>query len=143
MKDVVLPLRVGYFTLLNGMVVGGKTIQVFDSAPIHPASSPYIVIEGIVPISENTKDSFMAEVTVDLVVHTSFQGDYGGGKQADLIVNEILERVIPTPGKSGVSATGFNVYRAKHLRTNGEIQYQDTRTIYPKRVTIEHLVEQI
>lgn len=142
MKDVTLPLRTGYYALLNNMVVEGKTIPVFDMMAPHPAQTPYIIIEGIVPISDNTKDSFISEVTVDLLVYTSFKGDFGGSKLADQIVNAILQKVISSPGKSGVSAAGFNVFMAKQRGTNGEMIGEDTKRTFRKRLTIEHLVEE-
>lgn len=143
MKDLVLPLRTGYYNLLNNMVVGGKIIPVFDMQAPYPAQTPYVIIEGIVPISDNTKDSFNSEVTVDLLVYTTYQGDFGGSRESDLITNEILQRVIPTPGRSGVSAAGFNVYMAKQIGSNSEMSESNTKNTYRRRLTIEHLVEQI
>lgn len=143
MKDIELPLRTGYFNLLNGIVVDGKSIPVFDMQAPFPEQTPYIIIEGILPISGNTKDSFGYEVTVDLLIYTSFQGDFGGRKSGDLIANAVLGLVIPTPGKSGVSAAGFNVYMAKHVGSNPEMSSSDTKRTYRKRLTIEHLAEQL
>ena len=143
MEEVELPIRTGYFSLLNGIVVGGKTIPVFDMAAPIPAQTPYIIIDGILPISENTKDSFLYELTVDLLIYTSYKGDFGSRKQGDLIAREILKRVVPQPGKSGVSAQGFNVYMAKFLASNNEFTNGDTQRTYRKRLTFEHKAHQI
>jgi len=142
-EEVELPIRAGYFSLLSGIVIGGKTIPVFDMVADIPTQTPYIIIDGILPISENTKDSFMYELTVDLLVYTSFKGDFGSRKPGDLIVREILKRVVPSPGKSGVSAAGFNVYMAKFVGSNNELTNGDTQRTYRKRITFQHLAEQL
>lgn len=143
MKDVEYPLRAGYVALLDGLTVGGKSIKVFDLVAPKPEETPYIIIDGIVPISNNTKDDFNSEVTVDLVIYTSYKGDFGGRKEADLIANAALRLVIPTPGKSGVSANGFNVYMAKLVSSNNELDYSVTKRTYRKRVTIEHFIQEL
>lgn len=129
--------------LLDGIVVDGKAIPAFDLRPPYPDKTPYIIIGAITPISNNTKDKFLSEVTVDLLVYTSHKGDFGGRKIADQIENEILQVVIPSPGRSGVSAEGFNVYMAKQLSSNDELSVSDIKNTYLKRITIEHLVEQL
>lgn len=140
MKDVVLPIRTGYYGLLNNMVVDGQTIQVFDMVAPKNVNPPYVVIENIMYINENTKDSFGGEVTVDLLVYDREDGDFGGREQSDKIANEIYRRVIPTPGKSGVSAAGFDVIMARNLGANDEMDYQATGRKYRKRISIEHTV---
>lgn len=143
MEEVELPIRTGYFNLLNGIMVGGKAIPVFDmTAPI-PVQTPYIIIDGILPITENTKDTFLYELTVDLLIYTSYKGDFGGRKAGDLIAREILKKVVPTPGKSGVLAAGFNVYMGKFLASNNEFTNGDTQRTYRKRITFEHKAQQI
>ncbi|MCF0059937.1 hypothetical protein MUK70_11860 [Dyadobacter chenwenxiniae] len=143
MKDVVLPLRVGYLALLDNIVVEGREIQAFDLQADSGVEPPYIVIEGIFQISNNTKDSFGGEVTVDILVYNEFKGDFGGRETTDKITDEILTRVIPVPGRSGVAASGFNVYMAKLVGSNDEMNYANTGRKYRKRITIEHLVEQL
>jgi len=142
-EEVELPIRTGYFNLLNNIVVGEKMIPVYDMVAPIPAQTPYIIIDGILPISDNTKDSFMYELTVDLLIYTSYKGDFGGRKAADLITREILKKVIPTPGKSGVNAAGFNVYMAKFVASNNEFTNGDTQRTYRKRITFEHKADQI
>lgn len=137
------PLRTGYMALLDGIVVDGKQVPAFDMMATYPDKTPYIIISGITPISDNTKDTFMSEVTVDLLVYTSYKGDFGGRKLADQIEDRVLQLVIPSPGRSGVSAEGFNVYMAKQVSTDDELFESDTRNTYRKRITIEHLVEEL
>lgn len=140
MKDVGLPIRRGYFSLLNNMTVNGKQIPVFDMVAPAGVNPPYVIIDQIMYINENTKDSFGGEVTVDLLVQSRYDGDFGGREESDLIANEIYQRVIPSPGKSAVTATGFDVIMARNLGANDEFDYQDTGRKYRKRISIEHTV---
>lgn len=140
MKDVVLPIRRGYFSLLNNMVVDGKPIPAFDMIAPKTAKPPYVVIENIMYINENTKDTFGGEVTVDLLVYDRSDGDFGGRQESDRIANEIYTRVIPSPGKSGVTAAGFDVIMARNLGAQDEMDYQATGRKYRKRISIEHTV---
>jgi len=142
-EEVELPIRIGYYNLLNDLEVGEGLIPVFDMQAPYPESVPYIIIDGIVPVAFNTKDTFGYELTVELLIYTTFKGDFGGRKDSDLIAKEILKKVIPSPGKSGVVAAGFSVYMAKLVTSNNETSYIDTKRIYRKRMTFEHLVEQL
>lgn len=143
MKDPELPIRAGYVQLLNGIVVDGKTISVYDMQAPKTAVSPYIILGEMVSFANNTKDGFGGEVQVNILVLSEFKGDFGGREVTDKIVNRILELSIPTPGKPGITATGFNVYNAVKVGTNDEFDYPETGRKYRKRVTIEHLVEEI
>ena len=143
MKDPELPIRAGYYALLNGIVVDGRAISVYDMQAPEKAVAPYIILGGILSFANNTKDGFGGEVQVNIMALSEFKGDFGGREITDKIVNRILELSIPTPGKAGITATGFNVYSAKKLRTNDEFDYPVTGRKYRKRVTIEHLVQEI
>ncbi len=143
MKDIKLPLRIGYLSLLDGITVNSKVIEVFDMEAPYPENAPYIIIDGIIPVQNNTKDGFLAEVTVELLIYTTYQGDFGGREDADLIADAVLGMLIPSPGRSGVSATGFNVYMAKLITSTDEMSYTDTRRTYRRRLVIEHLVQQL
>lgn len=140
MKDVGLPIRRGYFSLLNNMTVDGKQIPVFDMIAPADVSPPYVIIDQIMYINENTKDSFGGEVTVDFLVQSRYDGDFGGREESDLIANKLYQLAIPSPGRAAVTATGFDVIMAKNLGANDEFDYQDTGRKYRKRISIEHTV---
>lgn len=149
MKDVVKPLRTGYFELLTGITdpnnklyFNDKPVGVFDSRAPHPAKTPYVILSDISTISENTKTSFGNEVTVNLLVYTTFEGDFGGREDAEDICNQILEMIIPRPGWSGVQLEDFNVSSAVLIGMDDEDSYSDTKYTYRKRITIQHLVWQ-
>lgn len=140
MKDVALPIRTGYYSLLNNMTVDGKQIPVFDMVAPVKATPPYVIIDSIMYINENTKDSFGGEVTVDFLVQSRFDGDFGGREESDKIANKLYELSIPSPGKAAVTAAGFDVTMAKNLGANDEFDYQNTGRKYRKRISIEHTV---
>jgi hypothetical protein len=142
-RDIKRPLRIGYISALNGLTVSGKAIKTYDKIAPHGVSAPYIIIDSIVPISNNTKDGFFADVTVDLLIYSTNQGDFGGSEDTDLIVDAVLGIVIPQPGKSGVSAAGFNVYMAKQVGSNDEFEVTNSKRVYYTRLTIEHSVQQL
>lgn len=149
MKDVVKPLRTGYFELLTGITdpnnklyFNDKLVGVYDSRAPYPAKTPYVILSDISVISENTKTSFGNEVTVNLLVYTTFEGDFGGREDAEDICNQILEMVIPRPGWSGVQLEDFNVSSAVLIGMDDEDSYSDTKYTYRKRITIQHLVWQ-
>lgn len=142
MKDVVLPLRIGYVGVLQNMVVGENTLGVYDMIAPSDAQEPYIIIQGISPISNNTKTDFGYDVTVDLLVYSRTDGDFGGREETDLITNKILELLIPTPGKSAVQAAGFNVISAKLVAIEPEFDIENTGRKYRNRITIEHIAWQ-
>lgn len=143
MKDVELPIRAGYYQLLNGITVDGNTIPVYDMQAPNGAKAPYIIISEMVSFANNTKSGFGDQVQVNLLALSEFKGDFGGREVTDRIVNKILELSIPQPGKAGITATGLNVYSAVKVGSNYEFDYPTSGRKYRKRITIEHLVEQI
>ncbi|MCF2517127.1 hypothetical protein [Dyadobacter sp. CY351] len=143
MKDPTKPLMIGYNTLLSGITVSGREVGYYRLQAPYPAKNPMIVLTGFLALNDNTRNTFKCDATVDLMIITSFEGDFGNGELADDIANEVLQRVIPEPGKSGVSAAGFTVASAT-CRGIKDYQYnRDDRTVYEKRITIEHLIYQI
>lgn len=149
MKDVVKPLRTGYYELLTGITdpenklyFNDNIVQVYDSRADYPAKTPYVILSDISTISENTKSSFGNEVTVNLLVYTTFEGDFGGREDAEDICNQIMEMIIPNPGQSGVILDDFTVSNAVLVGMDDEDSYSDTKYTYRKRITIQHLVWQ-
>jgi hypothetical protein len=140
MKDVVLPLRTGYVSLLNNMTVDGKQIPVFDMVAPVRATPPYVIIDSIMYVNDNTKDTFGGEVTVDFLVHARYDGDFGGREETDKIANKLYEIAIPSPGKAAVTAEGFDVTMAKNLGASDEMDYLATGRKYRKRISLEHTV---
>jgi hypothetical protein len=142
MKLVSPALIKGYSDLLHNMEVNGKTIEFFELRAPFPSEEPYIILTSHTTFNENTKDSFNGESIVDLEVVTSFKGDYGNMDLADAITQEVLERVAPAPGKSGVSAEGFTVISAKVTSLSAfDRKYPDS-TKYGNKITFQHFIFQ-
>lgn len=143
MKDIIGPLTVGYCSLLDGMVVGGKTVLFYELSADYNSTEPYILLTSIGTTNVNTRDSFDGSALVYLTVFTSFDGDYGDGALADAIGNEILARVIPQPGRTNIQAEGFNIMGAKLVSSRNYKTDLPDRRIYEKVLVIEHLTEQV
>ncbi|WP_342088015.1 hypothetical protein [Dyadobacter sp. OTU695] len=143
MKDIIGPLTIGYCSLLDGMVVNGKTIRFYELTADYDTLEPYILLTSIGTSNTNTRDSFDGKVIVHLTVFTAFDGDFGDGLLADAIGNEILERVIPLPGTTNIQAEGFNIMGAKLADNRPYKTDLPDRRIYEKVLVIEHLTEQL
>jgi hypothetical protein len=140
MEEILLLLREGYNTTLTGMVVAGKSVKVYDMWADSDAVTPYVIIKNMSWVSENTKDSFGGRVFVNLMVHGESKGDFGGRKPTDLVAAEVLKRVIPTPGKSGVQRTGIDVIMARLDDSDDSHNWQTTGRTYSRSLMIEHIV---
>lgn len=143
MKDIIKPLTVGYCSLLDGMVVDGKTVTFYDMSADFNTFEPYILLNSIGTVNTNTRDSFDGTAVVHLTVYTAFDGDFGNADLADLIGSEILERVIPLPGTTNILAEGFNIMGAKLISNRDYKTELPDRRIYEKVLVIEHLTEQL
>lgn len=143
MKNLTKPLSEGYFTLLDGMLVSGQAINLYYLRAPFEHEGPYVVVTAIYAQTDNDDDTFNSEVVVDLNVYTSFAGDFGTMDDADAITSKILELVIPSPSVSGVHAEGFNIYGAKLRAMRDYVSHLDSKNIFEKRITIEHLICQL
>lgn len=139
MKDTSYPIRKAYYALITGL---GYTC--FDFQATDNATKPYVILSSQTSQSENTKSSFDNRATINIDIVTSFDDGFGGRKALDLIVNAILEAVIPTPSTTGITVAGFNIYSTKKL-----IDFdlpplqQSTQTFFRRIITFEHLIEQV
>lgn len=144
MKDITKPLTIGYFNLLDGMEIEGVTVPFFDLMAGWPEGAPYILLTGIISDNRNTADSFDSVTTVDLLICTWFAGDFGSMNLADAISQEILNRVVPRPGHTNVEAEGFNIMGARLVFSRGlPPDHRQDKTVFEKRLTFEHLTEQL
>jgi hypothetical protein len=139
MKDTAYPVRKAYYTLLNGL---GYTV--FDSKAPDTANKPYIILGSQTSNSENTKTSFDNRVTINIDIVMAYIDGFGGRKDLDLIVDNILDAAIPQAGQSGLTITSFNIVSTKKLTDYSfEPLIQTAQTIYRKVIIIEHLLEQV
>lgn len=139
MKDTAYPTRKAYNTLISGL-----GFSVYDSKAPDNASYPFVILGSQTSNSENTKTSFDNRVTINIDINYSFDDGFGSRKPLDLIVNSILEALIPSPGQTSISITGFNIYSTKKIIDfDFDPNVNDTQTIYRRVITIEHLLEQI
>lgn len=143
MKNVNKPLAEGYFNLLNGIVVEGKTVALHYLKAVYPTEAPYMVITGMYTQNENDNSDFWGYTTVDLNIYTEFQGDFGSMNLADEIANALMEILMPAPGVTPLQAEGFNVSTCKMRGSRDYNDTSDDKSTYEKKITLEHLIFQI
>lgn len=110
MKWAGYQLRKAYFDAIgNNVTVSGNPIKVYDmEAPIGSAR-PFIIIGSYVQTNDlNTKDGFGGTGTLNVEVNTEVIAPFGGRKQADEIMNSVLNRVHATTGSINLTSTDFN-----------------------------------
>lgn len=142
MEDVELALRTAYFNLLNGIVVGGKSIPFYDGKAPYEAAEPYIIWSSCAQVDDNTKSEFGTVVTIDLMVYQSYFGDFGGMEEADAIAGAVTKAVMPSPGVHGPTPIGLQIVTTKLLGIHREFTRLNTKDTYYKRVTIRHMISQ-
>lgn len=101
MKDSGIILREKIMSVLNERFkYKGRKVMCYDgdAVPIE-AKAPYIIMNDIVAtsIGAGDKDSFANDVSVLMEVVTKFRDGVGGRRDADLIGNEVKERLITFP----------------------------------------------
>jgi len=108
MKDCFYQYRKGLYEALAALTYEGELIPVMEYAAAEQAT-PYIQILGMNSSYERDDDKFTQNVTTDIQVVTSHEGDPGkfGSLQSDTIMNSIMELLIT----KGVTVAD----RAKHI----------------------------
>jgi hypothetical protein len=138
MKDTSYPIRKAYYALITGL---GYTC--FDFKASDTAVKPYVILSSQTSQSEGTKNRFGSRATINIDIITSFDDGFGGRKGLDLIVNNILQAVMPSPGETAILCEGFNIYSIKKLIDfDFEPLQQSTQTIFRRIITFEHLIEE-
>lgn len=139
MKDTSYPIRKAYYALITGL---GYTC--FDFQATDNAVKPYVILSSQTSQSEGTKNRFGNRATINIDIVTSFDDGYGGRKVLDLMVDAILQAVMPSQGTTAITATGFNIYSTKKLIDfDFPPLQQSTQTIFRRVITFEHLIEEV
>jgi hypothetical protein len=97
MKDVNLPLRKAYYTMLTGIIYNSASIPVYYAFKPADKVHPYWVIFGnITTVDESTMNSQGVAKSVQVTVHTEGVA-VNDGVAADEIAGKILEAIKSTP----------------------------------------------
>jgi hypothetical protein len=138
MRDLQLPLRTAYFNRLTGL---GLTVFEKD-AVLSNAVTPYVIISEIDTKEDSNKADFghKAAVLLDIVTKAPIN-QVGGGKQRDLIANQIFSVI--NSKTSFIIDENFQSVNLKitYDRTlNGDT---DTDRVYRRLIRFEHNIRQI
>lgn len=138
MRDPQLPLKTAYFTRLTDL---GLTAFEKDAVPKN-AVTPYVIISDIDSKEESNKTDFghKAAVLLDIVTKAPIN-QIGGGKQRDLIANQIFSVVnSKTPFIIDENFQSVNLKITSDRTLNGDT---DTDRVYRRLIRFEHIIRQI
>jgi hypothetical protein len=138
MRDLQLPLKTAYFTELTNL---GLTAFEKDAVP-KGAVTPYVIISEIDSKEDSNKTDFghKAAVLLDIVTKAPIN-QIGGGKQRDLIANEIFG-VINSKTlfiiDDHFQSVSLKITSDRNL--NGDT---DTYRVYRRLIRFEHNIRQL
>lgn len=138
--DPSIELRRQYKTLLSGIVMKGKQIPVINLAKI-TTKPPYILIFGGTAENNSTKRKYSDNVSINVNVHTYFQGDYGGEYINDLIVDEIIQRRFAEIGSYG-ETDNYNIVTCNYSIEESARTMTETSVHIIQQITFNHFIEQ-
>ena len=139
-KDATKEIRQHYVDLLSGIEVNGKSIPVYNLARVAD-KPPYILIFGGVNEQGTTKDTKHSLLSVNVEIHTSYRGDYGGEKFMDAIVNEILEKRYENGPRYG-DTDNFSLVTCTYTATESLRIETSTEVHIIRQLTFNHFVNQ-
>lgn len=107
MIDVNYPLRKAYYEKLSTITYLGVPVPVYYKyIPDNVEPGNYIVFTPVVSVDRSTTNSNDTSTSMRVTVHTVSE-KANSGKAADLIANEVLQKIHQRP--STLSPTGLNV----------------------------------
>jgi hypothetical protein len=110
MKWAGYELRKAYVTAIGTSITSsGNVVKVYDmEAPIN-SPRPFIILGSYVQTGDqNTKDNFGGTATLNIEINTEVVPTYGGRKEADDILNQLLTLVHPTTATINLTSSIFN-----------------------------------
>lgn len=138
MRDPQLPLKTAYFDKLTAL---GLTVFEKDAVPKN-AVTPYVIISDIDSKEDSNKTDFghKTAVLLDIVTKAPIN-QVGGGKQRDLIANQIF----------GVanSKTVFTIdehFQSVNLKITSDRNLNgdtDTDRVFRRLIRFEHIIRQL
>lgn len=140
-KDATREIRQHYTELLSGIQVGGISIPVYNLAKV-ANKPPYILVFGGVNDQGTTKGPRHSQVSINVEVHTAYQGDYGGEKFMDAIVNEILEKRFENEPYYG-QTENFKLVTCQYSAGESLRIESSTEIHILRQITFNHFVNQL
>lgn len=145
MKDASYPLRVGYMTALGGLSFKGQEIVSHDEIkPYDDDSSMYIVVSGQTFDETSLKCGFETEHIISLNIVCKYALGSGTKKDSEDISNEVLSRVYPSTGVTGVSISeGFNIWKTRLVGSRTLVEETSDERIITKILTFQHSISEV
>lgn len=140
MRDNYTELRTHYYDTLQGSVtLGGADVNVYDVVEAD-ADTPYIYFGEFDAAEDSSKDGYITNVTIGLLIVTKYTNAVGGSKDSDDIASQILQLI---NNKTVVSTNNFKVILSKLVSNFTNKTPTKTGTTIKKTLRIEHVVQQI
>lgn len=151
MLDLHLPLKGAYWQLLNGnLSLHGENVPVFDQIIPDSITQPYVIISNIIinAIPETTNTNWMFRATVLLDIVTAYAGGFGGTTDASLLVNSIMNIILPGNVQTARPLENLLMPNFKVITTTLQSitaldNMNETSRIVRRLVRFNHLAEQI
>jgi len=149
MKDCFYQYRKGLYEALSALSYGGQNLTVMEYAP-EGNDTPYVQILNMSATPEGDATNFQMNVTVDIMVVTSHQGEPGefGSKQSDDIMTIIMQRLITkgvTPGDvaDNIVMTDFEDNGCYLVALNYAPEFDGAKTTIRKILTIQTMITEV
>jgi hypothetical protein len=139
-KDATRELRQHYVELLTGITVNSKVIPVYNLAKVSN-KPPYILIFGGTNTQGMTKGTTHSDLSINVEIHTAYQGDYGGEKFLDAIANEILEKRYENSPRYGAT-DNFQIITCQYSATETLRLETSTEIHILRQITFNHFINQ-
>ena len=139
MRDPSLALRKAYFEALDGMVYD---VPVFNRPP-NREKYPFILLSNQTAVDISDKTSYCWECTILVDIVTGFDGDFGGGMQADEIGEEVIG-IIRTRAEGYLDLGAELQVVTTTIDDVSSIDSQSqTHYIYRKLIRFRHIINQL
>ena len=144
MKDASYALRVGYMTALGGLE--HKSLPVISHDEIKPYnddSKKYIVVSGQTFTETSLKCGPMSRHLISLNIVCKYALGAGTKRDSEDIGNDVLGRVYPMTGETGVSIDpDFGIWKTNFVSNRTLVEETSDERIITKILTFQHEVEE-
>lgn len=129
MIDFKGPLRIAYYSLLNGALTSGaNAVAVADVLdPITDTKGVYVILLSEGGFTDNTHQSFMSweRMRVDIIA----RGTRVSSLTVDRVADQILQLVTPTPEQNGLPVQPNMIVQNLYLADDRYVPYRESGSV--------------